>query len=125
MRLQDREIHLSEVSIKKKGQSFAFVMDTRYCDNAVALSTGADTLVAESTFLNEHEEEANTHGHLTAAQAARIASEAKVGLLVLTHFSQRYGEEGNFVAEAKGIFSNVIAVSDGDSVNIQRKRDAF
>ena len=117
-------IKLADVSIKKKGQSFAFVMDTRYCANAVALAQDVDTLVAESTFLNEHTAEALAHGHLTAAQAAMLAKEANVQRLILTHFSQRYAHVTPFVEQAQAIFANVIAVQDGDSIDIQRTRTA-
>lgn len=116
-------ITLADVSVLKKGQSFAFVMDTRYCANAVALAEEVDTLVAESTFLNQHAAEAFAHGHLTAAQAATIAQQARAKRLILTHFSQRYADQGDFVGEASAIFPQVIAVKDGDSVDLHRARE--
>ena len=122
--IDNQEIRLEDVSIKKRGQSFAFVMDTRYCDNALLLATGVDILVAESTFLNEHESEAYSHGHLTAAQAATLAKSAMVNQLILTHFSQRYGDNGDFIGEAQSIFPHVVTVNDGDSIELQRKRDS-
>ncbi|MCP4217061.1 MAG: ribonuclease Z, partial [bacterium] len=117
-----KRVGLEDVSMEKKGQKFAFVLDTRYCDNAVALAEDADMLVAESTFLNEHEEEALAHGHLTAAQAGTIARKAKVKQLVLTHFSQRYGDDGDFIGEAGAVFPEVVAANDGDGIEMQRKR---
>ena len=120
--LGEQTVSLEALSVQKQGQSFAFVMDTRYCKNAVSLARGVDTLVAESTFLSIHEAEALNHGHLTAAHAATIAKEAEAKRLVLTHFSQRYAEQGNFVGEAAAIFPNVVAVKDGDSVDLQSAR---
>ena len=120
--IDNQKITLDDVSIKKPGQSFAFVMDTRYCENALALAAGVDVLVAESTFLHEHASEAYAHGHLTAAQAATIAKRAQAKQLVLTHFSQRYGDHGHFVEEAEAVFPHVIAMNDGDSIDIQKKR---
>lgn len=118
----DQLVSLADVSVLKPGQSFAFVMDTRYCANAVKLAQEVDTLVAESTFLNVHTAEAQAHGHLTAAQAARIAQEAQAKRLILTHFSQRYADQGNFVGEAQPIFPAVVAVKDGDSLDLTRPR---
>lgn len=115
-------VQLADVSVVKRGQSFAFVMDTRYCENAVKLAHEVDTLVAESTFLNLHTNEAFNHGHLTAAQAATIAKQAQAKRLILTHFSQRYADQGDFVGEAKPIFPEVVAVKDGDSLDLKRPR---
>lgn len=88
-------VALDEVSEVRRGQRFAFVMDTRLCDGVYALAEGCDLLVIESTFLDEDERLAVEHGHLTAGQAARVAAESGVRHLVLTHFSQRYSEPGS------------------------------
>ena len=71
-------------------------MDTRLCDGVHALAEGCDLLVIESTFLDEDERLAVDHGHLTAGQAARVARDAGVRHLVLTHFSQRYSDPAEF-----------------------------
>ena len=51
-----RRVPVDEVSEPRPGQSFAFVMDTRWCDAAIALSRDADMLVCESTFLDRDSE---------------------------------------------------------------------
>jgi len=122
--LDGRVIEVSEVSIHKRGQSMAFVMDTRVCDTAESLARDADMLVIESTYLASETKEAVENGHLTAAQAATIAKRAGANLLVLTHFSQRYGFIQEFVAEAKEIHPNVVAVRDGDTVEMPPRRQA-
>ena len=78
------------MSEPRRGQRFAFIMDTRLCDAAFALADQADMLVCESTFADTEAALAQDYGHLTARQAGRIAAEAGARLLVLTHFSQRY-----------------------------------
>ena len=46
----ERLVTIEQVSEPRRGQRFAFVMDTRLCDAAFALAEGADMLVCESTF---------------------------------------------------------------------------
>jgi ribonuclease Z len=92
---------LDDVSEVRRGQRFAFVMDTRLCDGVHALADGCDLLVIESTFLDEDEQLAVEHGHLTAGQAAAVARDAGVRHLVLTHFSQRYSEPEEFERQAR------------------------
>ncbi|MFF9058186.1 ribonuclease Z [Streptomyces sp. NPDC014882] len=94
-------VSLEEVSEVRRGQRFAFVMDTRLCDGVGELAEGCDLLVIESTFLDEDERLADDHGHLTAGQAGRVARDAGVRHLVLTHFSQRYAEPAEFERQAR------------------------
>ncbi|MFE0734613.1 ribonuclease Z [Streptomyces sp. NPDC058855] len=94
-------ITLDAVSEVRRGQRFAFVMDTRLCDGVHALAEGADMLVIESTFLDEDVKLAADHGHLTAGQAAAVARDAGVRHLVLTHFSQRYSDPAAFERQAR------------------------
>ncbi|MFD6999541.1 ribonuclease Z [Streptomyces mirabilis] len=95
-------VSLDDVSEVRRGQRFAFVMDTRLCEGVGALAEGCDLLVIESTFLDGDHQLAVDHGHLTAGQAGRVARDAGVRHLVLTHFSQRYSEpEGEFERQAR------------------------
>jgi ribonuclease Z len=112
------QVTLEEMSEHRRGQRFAFVMDTRLCDGAFALAEGADLLVCESTYLNADAGLAADHGHLTAAQAARIAAESRVRRLVLTHFSQRYLDPDAFAAEAGAVFPEVVVAADLDRIDI-------
>ena len=107
-----RIVTLEAMSEHRPGQVFAFVMDTRLCDAALALADGADLVVCESTFLDRDADLAAAYGHLTAAQAARVAAEAGARRLVLTHFSQRYPDETDFAAEAGEIFPDVVVARD-------------
>jgi ribonuclease Z len=96
-------VSLDDVSEVRRGQRFAFVMDTRLCEGVDALAEGCDLLVIESTFLDEDEQLASDHGHLTAGQAGRVARDAGVRHLVLTHFSQRYSEPDEFARQARAV----------------------
>lgn len=107
-----RTIRVEEVSEPRPGQRFAFVMDTRLCDGVFALAEGADLLVIESTFLDEDAALARDYGHLTAAQAARVAAECGVRRLVLTHFSGRYPDPTRFHDEAAAVFDGDLVVAE-------------
>ena len=58
---------------------------------------------------------------MTARQAARVAKEAGARRLVLTHFSQRYGSLKPFLAEARELHDDVVAVRDGDRVSVPKR----
>ncbi|MFB7245208.1 ribonuclease Z [Streptomyces populi] len=108
-----RGVTLDDVSEVRRGQKFAFVMDTRLCEGVDALAEGCDLLVIESTFLDGDHQLAADHGHLTAGQAGRVAREAGVRHLVLTHFSQRYPDPGEFEREARAAgFDGELTVAD-------------
>ncbi|MCP5029415.1 MAG: MBL fold metallo-hydrolase [Actinomycetia bacterium] len=112
-----RTVEIDEVSEIRPGPAFAFVMDTRVCDNATQLARGADLLLAEATYLDEHAGLAAAHGHLTAVQAARIAVEAGVRRLVLSHFSERYDDVEPFRSEAAALLADVTVARDFDIVS--------
>jgi ribonuclease Z len=107
-----RRVPLDAVSEPRRGQRFAFVMDSGLCDAVYALADGVDLLVIESTFLTEDAALAAEVGHLTAAQAARVAAESGVRRLVLTHFSQRYPDPARFAAEAREHFTGDLVVAE-------------
>lgn len=107
-----RVVHLEDVSAHRPGQVFASVMDTSWCDGAVELAAGADLLLCEATFLATEEELADHYGHLTAAQAGRLAAEGGVRRLVLTHFSRRYEDVEVFRDEAATLFDGDIILAE-------------
>lgn len=110
--LDGRRVTRDEVSEPRPGQRFAFVMDTGLCDGVYALAEHADLLVIESTFLESEAALAAEVGHLTAAQAARVATESGVRRLVLTHFSQRYSDPRRFHDEARAHFDGDLIIAE-------------
>jgi ribonuclease Z len=117
-----RTITVEQVSVARRGQRFAFVMDTRLCDAVYELADGADMLVIESTFLAEDAGLAAEYGHLTATQAAKVAAESNVRTLVLTHFSQRYNDSERFREEAAAVFDGELVVAeDLDRVPVPKR----
>ena len=62
--------------------SIVYTGDTDYCENAVRLAMNADLLICECALPDG----LKADGHLTPSLAGRIASEAHVENLILTHF---------------------------------------
>ncbi|MDQ4149803.1 MAG: MBL fold metallo-hydrolase, partial [Actinomycetota bacterium] len=85
------------------------------------LAEGVDMVVCECTYLSSEEELARHYGHLTAAQAGRIAAEAGARLLVLTHYSQRYPDISPLVEEARAIFPEAIGATDLARIRLPRR----
>jgi len=96
-----------------KLKSYAFCSDTAYNESIIPIIKGVDVLYHESTFLEKHSKLALSTKHSTAKQAASIAKQAKVGKLILGHFSTRYDDLDMFKNEAHAIFKNAELANEG------------
>ncbi len=101
----------------RPGRKLVISGDTMPCETVRVAAYGADVLIHEATFAQEEIERAGETGHSTAAQAARIAEEAEVRMLALTHFSTRY-PMGLLRDEARAIFSRTVLPRDFDTIEI-------
>jgi ribonuclease Z len=101
----------------RPGRKVVLSGDTGPSERIKAIAHGADLLIHEATFLDEEAERAGETAHSTALAAARLAAEADVKLLALTHVSPRYSG-GELRDEARTVFDNTIVPRDFDSVEI-------
>jgi ribonuclease Z len=107
------------VGVPRRGRTVVYSGDTRPHLPVIEASRGADLLVHEATFGGEELERAKETGHSTAAEAARVAAEAGVRRLVLTHISPRYGRDAaELLAEARAIFPETIIARDGLTLDV-------
>lgn len=88
-------------------------------DGLVEICRDADALIIESTYVEEEAEMARQFGHMTAAGAARLARDANVKSLILTHLSRRYFER-DIRREARAIFPDTTVARDFDHFQITR-----
>lgn len=107
-----KEYAADDLTTLVAGKKLTYLTDTALCDNCMLLAKNADLLICEATFADDLEEKADKTGHMTTMQAAGIAKDAAVRSLVLNHFSQRYSQTDDLVAEAKTVFDTVVASKD-------------
>ena len=104
----------------RPGVHYVHVGDVGEIENLVDICSGADALVIEATYLNEHCELAKEFSHFTAEKAATLALDAGVKQLILTHISRRYRER-DVLAEAQAIFPNTDVARDFDNYQVGRE----
>jgi ribonuclease Z len=103
------------------GAKLVFVEDTGRTDNLLEVAENADALVIEATYIDPDIEMARNFGHITAGEAARLAKEANVKKLYLTHLSRRY-REAEVLHEAVGIFPDSYVARDFDRVKVVKEK---
>jgi ribonuclease Z len=101
----------------RPGRKIVLSGDTGPARSVVEAARGADVLVHEATFLEDERDRARETMHSTALDAAVAARDAEVGLLALTHLSNRYlGRDAE--REARTIFPGAIVPRDFDSIEV-------
>jgi ribonuclease Z len=97
---------------KRHGKRIGISGDTRPTEKLESFFKNCDYLSFDSTFSDELREKAMETCHSTAKEAAKLAKNANVKNLILTHFSARYKNENELLAEAETIHCSVIAAKD-------------
>lgn len=95
-----------------KPRSYAYCSDTKYIPDLYQLLENVDLLYHEATYKSEDESRAALYYHSTARQAATIALKAQVKKLLLGHFSARYDDERELLAEATSVFPNTFLANE-------------
>jgi ribonuclease Z len=108
------------VDARRRGRTVVFSGDTRPCEATVEAARGADLLVHECTFGDAEQARAVETTHSTAREAGRVARQAGVQRLVLTHLSTRYdADPAPLLAQAGEEFAGELGVArDGLAVEI-------
>jgi ribonuclease Z len=94
-------------------RSYAFCTDTGFSPGLSAFLAGVDLLYHEATFMEGDQQRATETFHCTAKQAAQIAALSGAKKLLLGHFSTRYPDLSELLAEAQTIFPNSYLSEEG------------
>ena len=118
--VEGRPVRAAElVGPPRPGRTVVYSGDTRPCLSTARRAAGADVLVHEATFAEEERERALQTFHSTAAGAARLAADAAVGQLILTHLSARYADDPRpLEEEARAFFARTRVARDGLTLEV-------
>jgi len=111
-----KKIRVKDATKLKKGKKISLIIDTYYNKSLGKFAANADLLISEATWMKG--DEISKKEHLNSEEAARIAKNAKVGKLILTHFSQRYKNTNELKKQAKRIFKNTDTAKDFMEIKI-------
>ena len=104
----------------RKGLKVTYCTDTRPTDSIVTAAKGSDLLILEGMY-GEPDKlcKAKENKHMTMYEAARIAKQAEVPELWLTHYSPSLLRPEEYMGEVRKIFPNAVAPRDGKTVDLQ------
>ncbi len=97
------------VKITQLKKTITYTADTEYFDGLVDFARYSDILLSEASLYREYENK--VPGHLSAAQAGKLAAEAQAGELILTHLP-RYGDHKQLIKESREYFKNRIQLAE-------------
>jgi ribonuclease BN (tRNA processing enzyme) len=98
--------------VEAAGRSLVYSGDTDESDSLADLAQGADLLVLEAA------NPFKVPGHLTPAEAGRLAARAGVGRLLLTHFYPPCDEVDVVALAAQEFPGEVVRAEDGLSLTV-------
>lgn len=108
----------------RKGIKLTYCTDSRPVSAIMENAKNADLFICEGMY-GEKEKEAKAieHKHMTFYEAAKLANEAKVKELWLTHYSPSLTRPDEFIDEAKKIFPQTIAGKDRKSITLEFEKE--
>ena len=103
----------------RRGLKVTYVTDTRPASSIPVNAEGSDLFICEGMY-GDPEKSANAleHRHMMIKEACRIAKQAKVKELWLTHYSPSLTHPEEFEEMAKKIFPNTVFGRDGMSTEL-------
>ena len=110
--------HSELTANKNRSRKFAFCSDTGFDESYIDSVRNVDLLYHEATFANDNQKLAIETYHSTGKDAANVAVKAEVGKLIIGHFSARYKDHTVILNEAKAIFPNTEAITEGQTFTL-------
>ena len=108
----------------RKGIKVTYCTDTRPVPSIVENAMNSDLFICEGMYgEKEKESKAREYKHMTFKEAAKLAKEANVERLWLTHYSPSLVKPWEYVDSIKHIFPKVIAARDKQSIELNFEDD--
>lgn len=109
----------------RKGLKVTYCTDTRPTDLITEYAKGSDLLILEGMYGEPDKlAKAKEYKHMTMYEAARIAKQADVPQLWLTHYSPSLTRPEEYLGEVRKIFPAAIAAKDGRTIELKFADDA-
>lgn len=103
----------------RKGIKLTYCTDTRPVPAITENARDADLLIIEGMYAEkEKAAKARQYKHMTFYEAAKIASDAKVSDMWLTHFSPSLVRAEDYMDEVRAIYANAKLGKDGKTVEL-------
>lgn len=103
----------------RKGIKLTYCTDTRPTRSITENAAGSDLFICEGMYGEPgKEQKAVEYKHMTFKEAARLAQEAKVKEMWLTHYSPSLTRPEEFMEDVRKIFPNSHPGKDGKSVEL-------
>lgn len=97
----------------RKGLKVTYCTDTRPTDSIRINARNSDLFICEGMYGEKDKlKKAKEYKHMTFYEAARLAKEAEVGEMWLTHYSPSLNRPEEFMDEVREIFPRAVAAKD-------------
>lgn len=104
---------------KRKGIKLTYCTDSRPVDRIVEYAKDSDLFICEGMYGEPGmEEKAVEHKHMTFYEAAKMAKEAEVKEMWLTHYSPSLTYPKDYEKEVRKIFKDTHVAKDGRSIEL-------
>ncbi len=103
----------------RKGLKLTYCTDTRPTQSLSDHAAGSDLLICEGMYGEpDKDAKAKEYKHMTMKEAGKIAANAKVKEMWLTHFSPSLVHPEEFLKDVRNIFPNTFVGEDGKTVTL-------
>lgn len=103
----------------RRGIKVTYCTDTRPTERIVACAKDSDLAILEGMYGEPDKiKKAKEYKHMTFYEAAKIAKEAQVLAMWLTHYSPSLTKPEFFMDEVRAIYPGAIAAKDGQSIEL-------
>ena len=103
----------------RKGLKLTYCTDTRPVDAIRKNAMHSDLFICEGMYgEKDKQKKAKEYKHMTFYEAAKLAKDAEVAEMWLTHYSPSLSKPEEYMEEVREIFPNAIAAKDRRSVEL-------